>query len=419
MGKKEIVFILLSIGLICVKCIKTVNPEVPGSVTLYQPQIRYATAVKMVWSKAPSENFNAYNLYYSTAPGVSDSSTFGTTIIYKNDTTFLLTGLEENTTYYAKVYTYNSTSYSESNEISFTTEQCKCGTFTNERDHGMVLLPAGCFIGKDLAKAAISKDFFMDTTEVTESEWNTVMGAAVFDTMEFSKEDWNIILSIDTVTSKMPKVYVSWYQIILFCNEKSKQQGRDTCYTFSLVNIDSIGMRIDGLVDLQCDFSRNAYRLPTEDEWEYAYHGGGTTEYFWGKDGNTSVEYPFEATYPTTTEDSMEISEYAWWSNNNDPNGPKEVAQKKPNAWYLYDMAGNIEEFVWDIYSQKRDMSRIDFRGPEMGPQSSDLHMLRGGFYNDISKKPTNLTAWWRYSSYFPEMDDDAIGFRTVATALP
>jgi len=107
------------------------------------------------------------------------------------------------------------------------------------------------------------------------------------------------------------------------------------------------------------------------------------------------------------------------WSHNNDPNGPKEVGLKKPNAWYLYDMAGNIEEFVWDLYSEKRDMSRIDFRGPEMGPQSSDLHMLRGGFYNDISKKPTNLTAWWRYSSYFPEMDDDAIGFRTVATALP
>jgi len=270
MGKKEIVFILLSIGLIGVKCIKTLDPEVPGSVTLYQPQTRYATAVKMVWSKAPSENFNAYNLYYAASPGVTDSSILGTISIYKNDTTFLLTGLEENATYYAKVFTYNSTSYSESNEISFTTEQCKCGTFTNERDDGLVLLPAGCFIGKDLATVAISKDFYMDTTEVTESEWNTVMGAAVFDTMEFSKEEWNIILSIDTVISKMPKVYVSWYQIILFCNEKSKKQGRDTCYTFSSFNIDTIGIRIEAFIDLQSDFSRNGYRLPTEDEWEYA-----------------------------------------------------------------------------------------------------------------------------------------------------
>ena len=52
MGKKEIVIVLLSIGVISVTCTKLVDPEVPGSVTLYQPQAKYATAVKMVWSKA-------------------------------------------------------------------------------------------------------------------------------------------------------------------------------------------------------------------------------------------------------------------------------------------------------------------------------------------------------------------------------
>ena len=161
MGKKELAFILLLAGLVFVKCTKLLDPEVPGSVTLYQPQTKYATAVKMVWSKAPSENFSAYSLYYASSPGITDSSTLATTNIYKNDTTFLLEGLEENATYYAKVYTYNSASYSESNEISFTTEQCTCGTFTNERDDGMVRIPAGCFIAKDLASAAISYDYFI------------------------------------------------------------------------------------------------------------------------------------------------------------------------------------------------------------------------------------------------------------------
>ncbi len=417
MGKKGIIVILCCIGLIGIGCNKTFEPEAPAPVMLYEPQTTYASAAKIRWSKAQSENFSAYGLYYDTLPGVSEKSISATTNIFKNDTTFLLSGLKDNTAYYLRVYVYNSVSYSRSNEISFVTEGCTCGKFTNEHEDGMVLLPAGCFVGKDLSIATISHDYFMDTTEVTEREWNNVMSQIELDTTQFTQTEWETILDIDTSTSLKPKIYVSWYQALIYCNEKSKMKGKDTCYTYTRLVIDTIGLRIENMIDLNCEFSRNGYRLPTEDEWEYGYRAGVTTEYFWGKDGNTSMEYPFTATYPATHEDTLEICEYAWWSLNNDPDGPKVVAQKKPNNWHIYDIAGNVEELAWDIYTDYRGMSRIDYSGPEMGPQCSNLRVVRGGYYNDLGKKPTNLTAWWRFSSFFPEMEDDAVGFRCVATA--
>ena len=396
------------------------KPNPPDKVTLFNPSNIYANGATIFWSRPKSEPFAAYKIYFDTNQGVTDKSSFAGTVTFKNDTNFLLTNLESESNYYIKVFVHNSASFSESNEISFTTAQCTCGTFTGETQDNMILIPAGCFIGKDNSIASISYDYYMDTTEVTINDWNEVMSSAsIIDTTGISINKWKYILGFDTSTSLKPVVEISRYQILLYCNEKSKKLNRDTCYTYTAIQIDTNSSCIREIKDIKCDFSLNGFRLPTEDEWEYAYRAGGREEYYWGKDGNTQMEYPYTATYPKTIEDTSEISEYAWWAHNNDPSGAKDVAQKKPNIWHLYDMAGNVEEMVWDIVSViEREKNRIDYKGVDIGPQSLRRAIVRGGLFN--SKKPYILTAWWRQSSLeFNCTFSDAVGFRKVCTYTP
>jgi len=72
------------------------------------------------------------------------------------------------------------------------------------------------------------------------------------------------------------------------------------------------------------------YRLSTEAEWEYAYRAGSTGPYYWGDDADA-------------------IGQYAWYDKNS---GEKThpAGQLKPNAWGLYDMAGNVDEWTADCY---------------------------------------------------------------------
>ena len=192
---------------------------------------------------------------------------------------------------------------------------------------------------------------------------------------------------------------------------------KDTIYTYSAIIMDTLFGRIKELTDLQADFLKNGYRLPTEDEWEYAYRAGTKEEYYWGKDGNTQMEYPYECTYPKTAKDFEEVSRYAWWKENNLPDESKEVGQLQPNKWNLYDIAGNVLEFVWDLSTDKRPKRRIDYRGPQPDPLGRTGRVTRGGRHDFDSRY---LTAWWRNSWVEPDFNyKKTLGFRTVRTAIP
>ncbi|MCR5063184.1 MAG: SUMF1/EgtB/PvdO family nonheme iron enzyme, partial [Treponema sp.] len=147
-------------------------------------------------------------------------------------------------------------------------------------------------------------------------------------------------------------------------------------------------------------------RLPTSAEWEYAARAGDETTDILSYSGTTDLD---------------ELSYYAWWGENS-VSAPgvydacaKEVKTRKPNAWGLYDMSGNVRERVWDLmpgwgYGSDATVTDPIFE-EEKGYESN---IMRGGAYNDYSGTQC-ATADYFYQPFGSWLEWD--GFRVVRTA--
>ena len=113
------------------------------------------------------------------------------------------------------------------------------------------------------------------------------------------------------------------------------------------------------------------YRLPTEAEWEYACRAGTDTPFFFGPD-------------------PKQLGEYAWYLDNSDAR-PHEVGRKKPNPWGLYDMLGNVAEWVLDEYDKdyyRRFNPDVPVLAPVLVPGEKKYpHVTRGGSWDDESNR--------------------------------
>jgi len=127
------------------------------------------------------------------------------------------------------------------------------------------------------------------------------------------------------------------------------------------------------------------FRLPTEAEWEYACRAGTTTAYCFG-DG------------------AGQLPQYAWYSENSEQTHP--VGQKKPNAWGLYDMHGNVWEWCSDWYS-KNYYKRSPSTDPT-GPSSGGNRVYRGGSWNYDAQ---HCRSAYR-DRYIPSYRSSFLGFR-------
>jgi len=146
-----------------------------------------------------------------------------------------------------------------------------------------------------------------------------------------------------------PVEQMSWVRAVFYCNARSRAEGLEPCYD------EETG---------ECNFQANGYRLPTEAEWEYACRAGSDAEYAFG-------------------DDPRQLDEYAWHAGNSGKT-THPVGQKRPNAWGIHDMHGNVTEWCNDVYDENYYKVSPD-RNPT-GPAKGTKYVLRGGAYNSTAK---------------------------------
>ena len=172
-------------------------------------------------------------------------------------------------------------------------------------------------------EVTISKPFYMGVHEITQSQWKVVMGTEPWAGQTYAKFGASNAAS-----------YISWDDATKFCEALSKKAGKRVA-------------------------------LPTEAQWEYSCRAGSKTAYSFG-------------------DDASKLGDYAWYNDNAYRKGEEyahAVGQKKPNAFGLYDMHGNVWEWCRDYYDEKfyANAKNID---PENTTRSS-ARVLRGGSWGN------------------------------------
>jgi len=183
-----------------------------------------------------------------------------------------------------------------------------------------------CYSNESPNRRTTVSSFYMGMLEVTQSQWEKVMGTSVYQ----QRNKANPELPMCGTGADYPMYFVSWEEAKEFCRRLSQQTGK-------------------------------TYRLPTEAEWEYAARGGKKAE-------------------GTKYSGSNYLGSVAWYGENSN-SWTHPCGTKQANALGIYDMSGNVDEWCEDWYGSYLS---YDTNNPK-GASTGQYRVLRGGNWYDFA----------------------------------
>lgn len=216
---------------------------------------------------------------------------------------------------------------------------------TNERQHVVTL----------------TKSFYMQTTEVTQGQWEAVMGPGTNPSY------------FNACGQNCPVEKVSWTEANNFIAALNLKEGR--------------AVRLNN--QIMCLPNKQCYSLPTEAQWEYAARAGTVTAYYNG--------------------DSDQNLDNIFWYEQNSGDTTHPVAQKIANNWGLYDMLGNVAEWCRNRYCQDYPDGPVTDPDPDSYCGSDD-RVIRGGcwYWNSMYERAAAR------KNISPDTHSNLVGFRIV-----
>jgi formylglycine-generating enzyme required for sulfatase activity len=213
----------------------------------------------------------------------------------------------------------------------------------------------------------IADPFYIGKYEVTQKEWTDVMGTTIQQQRDITDKNWPLYGEGDNY----PMYYVSWYEVIEYCNKRSEKEGLMPAYTIDKTRSDGNNTNEDDNVKWVVTWNRNAngYRLPTEAEWELACRAGTSTPFYTG-DNITTNHANYNGNYLYNNNAKGEYRRKTW-----------EVGSGTPNPWGLYDMSGNVWEWCWDWFG-----SYSGTQTDPAGAAGGSYRVLRGGSWYDYAQ---------------------------------
>jgi len=162
-----------------------------------------------------------------------------------------------------------------------------------------------------------------------------------------------------------PVESMNWYATLVYCNKRSLKEGLTPVYSIEgSTNPDNWGeiptSTSASWNAVVADWQANGYRLATESEWEYAARGGSSIP-----------DYLYAG--------SDQVDDVAWHSGNSG-GSTQPVGLKNPNSLNIYDMSGNVYEWVWDW----RDLYTGEDKDNPTGPQTGTMRVERGGSHTQL-----------------------------------
>lgn len=260
---------------------------------------------------------------------------------------------------------------------------------------GEVLIPSGTFTMGSPAnefghqpsevqhQVTLTRPFYMWKYEVTQSEFQDLMG---YNHSQFTSCGKNC-----------PVEQVTWHEALAFANALSRASKLPECFDCTVTR-GEVSCKVKSTYTGSNYYHCKGYRLPTEAEWEYAYRAGSVTAFYNGNMTDSQCGDP--------------NADMLGWYCGNAEMTTHPVGGKLPNAWGLYDMAGNVYEWVYDGYVWDNYPTQATTNPVKESIGGSRIY--RGGSW---LQEAYNLRAAVREGLYTATYRSSDFGFRVVRSS--